>query len=54
MNFLQKANQLFVEENYEQACEQYTKAAHKLLGKDQFPALFGRARAFMCLDKHYS
>ena len=54
MEFLQKGNQLFVEENYQDAVEQYTKSIHQLLGQAQFPALFGRGRALMCLDKHYS
>eukprot|EP01084_Bolivina_argentea_P018020 33599_1 len=52
MEFVHQGNQLFVEENYKQACEQYTKAIIKLMGKEQFPALFGRARASMYLDKH--
>eukprot|EP01084_Bolivina_argentea_P027318 50782_1 len=52
MEFVQKGNQLFVEENYDEACVQYTKGVAKLLGKTQFTALFGRGRALMYLDKH--
>ena len=54
MEELAKANQLFIEENYDEACQTYTKAVAKLMGKTQFPALFGRARALMHLDKHDS
>ena len=54
MEFVQQGNQLFIEENYVQACEQYTKGISRLMGKAQFGALFGRARSLMHLDKHYS
>eukprot|EP00484_Ammonia_sp_Unknown_P000699 CAMPEP_0197021214 /NCGR_PEP_ID=MMETSP1384-20130603/2114_1 /TAXON_ID=29189 /ORGANISM="Ammonia sp." /LENGTH=389 /DNA_ID=CAMNT_0042448993 /DNA_START=58 /DNA_END=1224 /DNA_ORIENTATION=+ len=54
MEFIQTGNQLFVEENYQQAVEHYTKALSKLMGKQQFAAFFGRARACMYLDKHYN
>ena len=52
MDFVNKGNQLFVEEQYQESCDQYSKAIAKLLGHEQFPALFGRARTFMLLDQH--
>jgi len=45
MEYLNTANQYFVEENYTKAIEEYTNATRKLVGLNQFPALFGRARA---------
>jgi len=54
MEFVHKGNQLFVEENYERAIEQYTNGLSKLMGQQQFGALFGRARACMHVDKYYN
>eukprot|EP01083_Nonionella_stella_P028701 79078_1 len=54
MEFVHQGNQLFVEENYQEAVDQYTNAICKLMGKEQFPALFGRGRANMYLDNHYN
>ena len=54
MEFVNAGNQLFVEENYQDACAEYTKAIAKLMAKAQFPALFVRARAFMYLDNYTS
>jgi len=52
MEFVNKGNQYFVEEQYQEACSQYTKAIAKLMGNDQFPAMFGRARCFMQLEQY--
>jgi len=43
-------NQYFVEENYSKAIDKYTNAIGKLIGKNQFLPLFGRAQARLILN----